>query len=153
LILSMSAPTHSNPAPAPLLPAQNTATRPGGVFTIGAAGHCLSKALVEGKPLAPDCRDLVIAAAPREARAYLTAPDKAGAVVQRVAQLQRAAGLEGVLVDPYKREGSAVTVTGWAALACLASMFVVAAGAGVLAYRRATGADKPHTQYVKSGDA
>jgi hypothetical protein len=70
-----------------------------------------------------------------------------------VSDLQRAAGLEGVLVDAYRSGGGAVTVTGWAALACLASMGLVAvAGAAMLA-RRASGVDRPHTQYVKSGDA
>ncbi|KAI8477290.1 MAG: hypothetical protein J3K34DRAFT_398918 [Monoraphidium minutum] len=131
----------------------NTANRPGGVFTIGAAGHCLSKALAEGGGLSPDCRELVLAAAPKESRAYLQYPEATNQLVQRVADLQRAAGLEGVLVDPYVREGSAVTITGWAALLCLVSMGVVAAGAAVLLFRRYTGVDKPHTQYVKSGDA
>lgn len=123
------------------------------MFTIGAAGHCLSKALVEGKPLSPECRELVLVAAPKDARSYLQYPESTSGVVQRVADLQRAAGLEGVLVDPYNKSGSGVTITGWAALLCVVSMFVVAAGAAVAVYRRATGADKPHTQYVKSGDA
>jgi golgi apparatus protein 1 len=123
------------------------------VFTIGAAGHCLSKALVEGNSLTPGCRALVLVAAPKDSRAYLEYPESTNALVSRIADLQRSAGLEGVLVDPYARAGSAVTVTGWAALACLASIAFVGVGAAVVAYRRIAGVDKPHTQYVKSGDA
>lgn len=48
-----------------------TARRPGGMFTIGVAGRCLSKALVQGAPLAPKCRQLVLVAAPKDARVYL----------------------------------------------------------------------------------
>jgi Golgi apparatus protein 1 len=123
------------------------------VFTIGVAGHCLSKALVEGKPLAPQCKALVLVAAPKDSRVYLRYPESANALVARLADMQRAAGLEGVLVDPYKRQGSAVTVTGWVALVCLASIGVVAVAALVIVYRRVAGIDKAHTQYVKSGDA
>jgi len=34
-------------------------------------GRCLSKAVVEGKRLAPNCRSLVMVAAPKDARLYL----------------------------------------------------------------------------------
>ncbi|KAI8475756.1 MAG: hypothetical protein J3K34DRAFT_453290 [Monoraphidium minutum] len=132
---------------------RNTANRAGGVFTIGAAGHCLSKTLVQGQPMAPGCRALVVAAAPRDSRVYLRYPESTNTLVSRLADMQRAAGLEGVLVDPYVRQGSAVTVTGWAALLCLVSIAVVGVSAVVLGYRRYAGIDKPHTQYVKSGDA
>jgi Golgi apparatus protein 1 len=46
-----------------------------------------------------------------------------------------------------------VTVTGWVALACIISIVVVAIGGSVLAYRRFSGQDKPHTLHVKMGDA
>jgi Golgi apparatus protein 1 len=58
-----------------------------------------------------------------------------------------------VLVDPYRRDGGSVTVTGWVALACMISLILVSVGGGVVLYRRLTGVDRPHTQYVKSGDA
>jgi Golgi apparatus protein 1 len=124
------------------------------VFTIGVAGHCLSKALVEGRGMTPDCKELVIVAAPKDSRVYLQYPESTNALVQRLADAQRAAGLEGVLVDPY-RSGSTVTVTGWVALLCLVSIAVVAIGSAAAVYRRVSGLDKPHTQYVhvKSGDA
>lgn len=61
----------ADPAPSAPRPPQNTANRPGGIFTIGAAGRCLSKALVEGRPLDAQCRTLVLAAAPKDSRAYL----------------------------------------------------------------------------------
>jgi Golgi apparatus protein 1 len=58
-----------------------------------------------------------------------------------------------VLVDPYRRDGSSVTITGWAALACVVSLVAVGVGGLLLVYRRLSGVDRPHTQYVKSGDA
>jgi Golgi apparatus protein 1 len=132
---------------------QNTANRPGGVFTIGAAGHCLSKALVEARPLQPECRSLVLVAAPKDSRSFLQYPESTNALVKRLADVQRAAGLEGVLLDVYDKSGSTVTVTGWVALACIVSIVLVSMGSVVVVVRRMTGVDKPHTQYVKSGDA
>jgi len=133
-------------------PKQNTVDRPGGVFTIGAAGHCLSKALVQARPMAPECRALVLVAAPKDSRAYLQYPEATGAVAQRLADLQRAAGLEGVLLDVYSRGGSTVTVTGWVALACIFSIVLVSLASVVVVVRRVAGVDKPHTQFVKAGD-
>lgn len=63
------------------------------------------------------------------------------------------AGLESVLVDPYRRDGGSVTVTGWVALACILSLILVSIGGLTMLYRRFAGVDRPHTQYVKSGDA
>ncbi|KAF6266246.1 hypothetical protein COO60DRAFT_1470052 [Scenedesmus sp. NREL 46B-D3] len=127
--------------------------RPGGMFTIGAVGRCLSKALVQAKSLAPKCRQLVLAAAPKDSRVYLQYPESTSALIQKVAELQRAAGMESVLVDPYRRDGGNVTVTGWVALACIVSLILVSVGGMVMLVRRMTGVDKPHTHYVKSGDA
>jgi len=132
---------------------KNAGKRRSGVFTIGVVGRCLSKALVQGQNLDPKCKQLVLVAAPKDSRVYLQYPESGSALVQMVAELQRKAGLESVLVDPYKKSGSAVTVTGWVALACMLSIVVVAIWGMVLLYRRVTGADKPHTQYLKSGDA
>ena len=69
---------------------------------------------------------------------------------QRVADMQRAAGLNGLLVD---QRSSAVTVTGWVALACIFSLVIVIIGGTFVVYRRFIGADKPHTLHVKMGDA
>ncbi len=66
--------------------------------------------------------------------------------------MQKAAGLEAVLVDPYARNGSTVTVTGWVALACIISLIVVIIGGAFMLYKRLAGADKPHTLHVKMGD-
>eukprot|EP00879_Flechtneria_rotunda_P000602 GHRR01000712.1.p1 GENE.GHRR01000712.1~~GHRR01000712.1.p1 ORF type:complete len:883 (+),score=207.41 GHRR01000712.1:2504-5152(+) len=132
---------------------KGTKARPGGMFTIGAAGRCLSKALVQAQPLTPKCKELVLIAAPKDSRAYLQYPESTSALVAKIAELQRAAGLESMLVDPYRRDGGSVTVTGWVALACIMSLVLVSFGGVVMLYRRVTGVDKPHTQYVKSGDA
>eukprot|EP00195_Chlamydomonas_chlamydogama_P004977 CAMPEP_0202901334 /NCGR_PEP_ID=MMETSP1392-20130828/14194_1 /ASSEMBLY_ACC=CAM_ASM_000868 /TAXON_ID=225041 /ORGANISM="Chlamydomonas chlamydogama, Strain SAG 11-48b" /LENGTH=885 /DNA_ID=CAMNT_0049587883 /DNA_START=46 /DNA_END=2703 /DNA_ORIENTATION=- len=128
-------------------------SKSGAVFTIGVVGRCLSKSLVEGKRLESRCRDLVLVAAPKDARAYFEYPESTGAIVQKIADMQKAAGLEAVLVDPYARNGSTVTVTGWVALACIISLIVVMVGGAFLAYKRFIGADKPHTLHVKMGDA
>lgn len=161
-------------------------------------GHCLGPHLLGAAPAATQY------------------PESTSALIQKIAELQRAAGLEGVLVDPYARAselpciarleacsasdlrsparagwagqragwavtaarpaagatigrplpasrmapaaisvraGTGVTVTGWAALACMISLVLVTMLAGVVLVRRITGQDKPHTQYVKSGDA
>jgi hypothetical protein len=65
---------HASPSPADLPPdppLQNTFTRVGGAFTIGAAARCLSRALAQGEDMEPACRSLVLAAAPADSRAYL----------------------------------------------------------------------------------
>lgn len=128
-------------------------SKSGAVFTIGVVGRCLSKSLVEGKQLEPKCRELVLVAAPKDARAYFDYPESTSALIQRVAEMQQAAGLNGVLVDPRARGGSAVTVTGWVALACMISLVVVIIGGTLVVYRRFSGVDKPHTLHVKMGDA
>ncbi|GAX77303.1 hypothetical protein CEUSTIGMA_g4749.t1 [Chlamydomonas eustigma] len=128
-------------------------SKSGAVFTIGVVGRCLSKSLVEGKRLEPKCRDLVLVAAPKDARAYFDYPESTSALIKRVAELQQIAGLNGVLVAPGARGGSAVTVTGWVALACIVSLVVVIIGGTLVVYRRFIGVDKPHTMHVKMGDA
>ena len=80
---------------------------------------------MEGKRLVPKCRELVLVAAPKDARSYFDYPESTSALVQRVADMQKAAGLNGLLVDA---RGSAVTVTGWVALACIVSLVVVIIG-------------------------
>lgn len=73
--------------------AQNVKRRnAGAVFTIGVVGRCLSKALVQAKSLTPKCRELVLIAAPKDSRVYLQYPESASALVQKIAELQRAAG-------------------------------------------------------------
>jgi len=128
-------------------------SKSGQVFTIGVVGRCLSKALVEGKKLEIKCRNLVLVAAPKDARAYFEYPESTNAIVHKIAEMQKAAGLEAVLVDPYARDGSTVTVTGWVALACIMSLVVVIIGGTFMLYRRVMGEDKPHTLHVKMGDA
>ncbi|GFH19709.1 uncharacterized protein HaLaN_16706 [Haematococcus lacustris] len=128
-------------------------SKAGAVFTIGVVGRCLSKTLVEGKPLEPKCRDMVLVAAPKDARAYFDHPDSTNAIVQKIAELQQAAGLSAVLVNPNSRTSSTVTVTGWVALACIISLIVVIIGGSFMLYKRFIGADKPHTLHVKMGDA
>lgn len=128
-------------------------SKSGTVFTIGVVGRCLSKTLVEGKSLAPKCRDLVLAAAPKDARAYFDYPESTSAIVLKINEMQRAAGLEAVLVDPYGRHGSTVTVTGWVALACIISLVVVIVGGSFILFKRFVGGEKPHTLHVKMGDA
>lgn len=76
-----------------LLPVpQGPVKRAGAMFTIGVVGRCLSKALVQGQRLTAKCRELVLIAAPKDSRVYLQYPESASALVQKVAELQRAAG-------------------------------------------------------------
>lgn len=71
---------------------QGAKKRAGALFTIGAVGRCLSKALVQAKALTPKCRELVLIAAPKDSRVYLQYPESASALVTKIAELQRAAG-------------------------------------------------------------
>jgi Golgi apparatus protein 1 len=66
------------------------------MFTIGVVGRCLSKALVQAQALTPKCRELVLVAAPKDSRVYLQYPESASALVQKIAELQRAAGELGL---------------------------------------------------------
>ncbi len=67
-------------------------------------------------------------------------PESTSALVQQLADMQQKAGL--TLVDPYNRNGSTVTVTGWVALACIVSMVVVIIGGIIVVVRRLTGRAK-----------
>lgn len=132
---------------------QGARAKSSAVFTIGAVGRCLSKSLVEGKRLEGKCRALVLVAAPKDARSYFDS-SSTSSLVQKIAEMQQAAGMEGALVDPYATDvASTVTVTGWVALACIISLIIVVIGGGVLLYRRFVGTDKAHTVHVKMGDA
>ncbi|MEW5310424.1 MAG: hypothetical protein WDW38_002223 [Sanguina aurantia] len=128
-------------------------SRSAAVFTIGVVGRCLSKSMVEGRSLESKCRNMVLVAAPKDARAYFDYPESTSVMVQKIAQMQKMAGFDSVLVDPYARSGSTVTVTGWVALACIVSIVVVLVGSVFLAYQRFITAEKPHTLHVKMGDA
>lgn len=76
-----------------VLCSQGPRKRAGQIFTIGVVGRCLSKALVQAQALTPKCRELVLIAAPKDSRVYLQYPESASALVQKVAELQRAAGV------------------------------------------------------------
>ena len=58
------------------------------MFTIGAVGRCLSRALVEGKRLVPKCRSLVLVAAPKDARSYFDHPESTSALINKIAQVR-----------------------------------------------------------------
>ncbi len=137
----------------PSLHPQGARSKSGAIFTIGVVGKCLSKALVQGRSLDDKCRNMVLTAAPKDARSYFEYSESSNAIIQKIADLQNAAGLKGALVDPSARSGSTVTVTGWVALACIMSIIVVLCGSAYMLYRRASGVDKPHTMHVKMGDA
>lgn len=52
----------------------------------------------------------------------------AAAIADKVADLQKAAGITTQLVNPNGRGTSFITLTGWVALAALAALFIVVAG-------------------------
>lgn len=52
----------------------------------------------------------------------------AAAIAEKVADLQKAAGITTQLVNPYGKGTSFITLTGWVALAALAALFIVVAG-------------------------
>lgn len=68
---------------------QGSRSRSGAVFTIGVVGRCLSKTMIEGKKLEPKCKDLVLVAAPKDARAYFDTSESRNTVVQMVSTSTR----------------------------------------------------------------
>jgi golgi apparatus protein 1 len=64
---------------------QGARSRSGQLFTIGVVGRCLSKAMIEGQRLEPSCKQLVLAAAPKDFRHYFEGSDpSSSAVLQMV---------------------------------------------------------------------
>lgn len=60
----------------------------GGMFSLGSVGKCLSRAVAEERPLTPGCRQLVLVAAPRDARSIVAdSTASADAVALRVAEV------------------------------------------------------------------
>uniref|UniRef100_A0A7R9V0N1 Golgi apparatus protein 1 n=1 Tax=Chlamydomonas euryale TaxID=1486919 RepID=A0A7R9V0N1_9CHLO len=133
-------------------PGSSQARVSGSPFTIGAVGRCLSKAVVQHSRLDAQCRALTLVAAPKDMRAMFDGSESSGALVARLADLQAAAGLDRVLVDPYGP--NAVTVTGWVAIACIFSIVVVLLGSVFVLIRRLQGQRvAAYTQLAaKSGD-
>ncbi|KAG1672451.1 hypothetical protein FOA52_013237 [Chlamydomonas sp. UWO 241] len=135
---------------------QGAHKRSGSPFTIGVVGRCLSKSLVQREHMSGKCRDLVLVAAPKDARGLFGEADSNSAIVEKLASLQSAAGLDRVLVDPYS--SNTVTVTGWVAIACIISIVTVLVGSLFVLWRRMAAATGgvPGPAYaqlaVKSGD-
>lgn len=97
---------------------QRAHARSGAALTIGVVGRCLSKSMVEGKPLNTQCKALVMAAAPKDVRTYYSL-DASSLFMQTVDRVQDVTGV-GFVDDQ-----SDVTVSGWLALACIISIIVV----------------------------
>ncbi|KAK9797745.1 hypothetical protein WJX73_005342 [Symbiochloris irregularis] len=123
-----------------------------GVWSIGAVGRCLSRQLAEGKPLSPDCRRLVLAAAPKDTRDMFDSSMSAATIAAKVQELQKAAGFTTPLVNPEGSGTSFLTLTGWMALLALAALITVMVGSAMFAYRRFMGIDQPYTIVTKQGD-
>ena len=92
------------------------------------------------------------ACAAQDAQAMFDSSMTAAAIAKRVQELQEVAGIKAQLVNPAGRGAGIITLTGWVALAALASLVVVIVGGTALAYRRWAGLDKPLTIVTKSGD-
>ena len=127
---------------------------------IGAVGKCLAKQLIAAKPLAAPCRDLVLIAAPADAKAAFDNSLTGAAVADQVGGVTRMQMIQSAMVDKEKKGASMITLTGWFAMACLFAFvglllfgayklyqkyYGVAAGLGV-------GGRNPYTLVVKSGD-
>ena len=64
----------------------------------------------------------------QDAQAMFDSSMTAAAIAEKVAELQKAAGITTQLVNPYGKGTSFITLTGWVALAALAALFIVVAG-------------------------
>ncbi|KAF5829593.1 hypothetical protein DUNSADRAFT_15858 [Dunaliella salina] len=129
---------------------QKAHAKSGAAFTIGVVGRCLSKSVVEGQNLGQQCKGLVMAAAPKDVRAYYSTPEASSAFLQTITAMQAATGMGPLLVD----QESSVTVSGWLALGCIISLIVVLFGSIAWALKSCLSPDRPHTTYlpVKDGD-
>ncbi|GAB4823102.1 hypothetical protein N2152v2_010148 [Parachlorella kessleri] len=128
------------------------------MFTIGAVGRCLAQqaAAATQPSLQPGCKQLVMVAAPKDAKALFEDAGTVDAVAARVAEIARAAGLSSAFVAPQGTGG--FTLTGWVALAALGASAVVGvalAGRGLkrwAAAGRQGGGGGAYTRVVKRGD-
>jgi hypothetical protein len=60
-------------------------------------------------------------------------------------------GVVNNMVNRARSATSAITLTGWVAVASVAASCALVVLAAVWLYRRYTGLDKPHTQFVGKG--
>lgn len=121
--------------------------------TVGAMGRCLAKQVTDNADLSAPCKKMVMLAAPKDAKSLFDGEMTTAAVVSKVEEIEKKAGLTAALVKKDKDTGSSmVTLTGWIALVSIAALIVVIIGAMVYAYRKYTGQDKPYTLVVKGGD-
>ena len=123
----------------------------GGLFSIGAAGRCLSRRLAEEKPLKPECRALVAAAAPRDAAALFSSGSSTSALAAQMGEIQKLAA-SASLINPSASGTSFITLSGWVALASIMALIALISFGGWFVYRRYTGDYKPYTPVYKSGD-
>lgn len=121
--------------------------------TVGAIGRCLAKQVTDNADLTTTCKKLVMLAAPKDAKSLFDGEMTTAAVVSKVEEIEKKAGLTAALIKKDKDTGSSmVTLTGWIALVSIAALIVVIIGAVVYTYRKYTGQDKPYTLVVKGGD-
>ncbi|KAL4443753.1 hypothetical protein ABPG75_011490 [Micractinium tetrahymenae] len=130
-----------------------------GFFQVGAVGQCLSKQATQGgdEPLSPGCKELVLVAAPRDARAVFDSSMSLEAAATKVAQIAQAAGLSSSGGGPKGGGIGAITLTGWVAFAAVCALVLVVLGMLGFAVWRYLGAPGPRrhrysTVVVKEGD-
>ncbi|KAL0026108.1 hypothetical protein WJX79_000228 [Trebouxia sp. C0005] len=123
-----------------------------GVWGIGSAGRCLSKSLAEGQYMAQGCKNLVIAAAPKDVQALFVSDMSSSAMADKFMALQNAAGIKTPLVNPRGSGIKAITLTGWGALAALTAPITVIVGGAYFGYRRYISPDTSYVMVSKSGD-
>ncbi|DBA68142.1 TPA: hypothetical protein ACH3X2_013949 [Trebouxia sp. C0005] len=123
-----------------------------GVWGIGTAGRCLSKSLAEGQYMAQGCKNLVIAAAPKDVQALFVSDMSSSAMADKFMALQNAAGIKTPLVNPRGSGIKAITLTGWGALAALTALTTVTVGGSYFGYRRYISPDTSYVMVSKSGD-
>jgi len=120
--------------------------------SVGVVGRCLSKKLADGAALSDGCKSVVNIAAPKDPSEMFSGALAGVSILEKVAALERSAGMKGTLVDDDKKGMSMITLTGWVALASMGSLILVVIGAIVFCYRKYTGKDRPYTLVVKGGD-
>jgi len=119
---------------------------------VGVVGQCLANLVATHKPVSEACTHIINVAAPADVKTMFDDEMTTAAVVHKVEEIERAAGMQAAFMQKDASGNNSITLTGWVALASLSALVVVIVSGSVYAYRKYTGQDKPYTLVVKGGD-
>jgi len=80
--------------------------------SVGVAGRCLSQKVADNQALSSGCKSLVTIAAPKDAKQIFEGALAGVSILEKVAALEKQAGMKGTLVDSEESGISMITLTG-----------------------------------------